>query len=225
MKQTNLQTFGKPPLPRGYSPSHILTYRRCEYKFLLAFIYKVKVETKFQPLLTGSSIHEDISKGIFTSEAPERQKMLNVAQEFLSEMPANPMFETTYEDPNNPGIFRGMIFGKPFIGIFDDHWVEERQGVDWKASKHNEKYDSDYEIQAYILNELFKQKYKHNLRKFTFVFLKDGFRYEAQSIYNGAVRNRTEKKIKSALDGISNYEFKKKRSYACQWCECKGLCI
>jgi len=213
-----------PPLPKGYSTSTILTYRKCGHKFLVIHVFHAKIE-KTASQSTGSDIHSDISECRFISEDPEKQRMLNVAQEFLSEMPTNPVFETTYEDPNNPGIFRGMIFGKPFIGIFDAHWVEERQGVDWKASKHNEKYDSDYEIQAYILNELFKQKYKHNLRKFTFVFLKDGFRYEAQSIYNGAVRNRTEKKIKSALDGISNYEFKKKRSYACQWCECKGLCI
>lgn len=82
--QAKLQTFGKPPLPKGYSPSHILTYRKCEYKFLLAFIYKAKVETKFQPLLKGSDVHEDISKGIFISKDPEKQRLTKYCKEFLN---------------------------------------------------------------------------------------------------------------------------------------------
>jgi len=79
VKQATLQTFGKPPLPRGYSPSHILTYRKCEYKFLLAYIYKAKVETKYKPLLEGSSIHELISKEIFISDDINTQNLLFTA--------------------------------------------------------------------------------------------------------------------------------------------------
>ena len=224
MKQTNLQTFGKPPLPKGYSPSHILMYRRCEYKFLLAFIYKVKVEAKFQPLLTGSSVHEDISKGIFTSEDPERQKMLTFAQNFLNNIPSNPVFETDINDRNNPGTFRGSVFEVPFLAVFDVHCPEDRIGIDWKTGKQKED-KSEYEIQAYILNELFRQKYKHNLRKFYFVFLKDGTTYEAQSMFNGTVRNRTETKIKNALEGVKKLEFKKSTSWACEWCDYRGFCI
>ncbi|HEY5525614.1 MAG TPA: PD-(D/E)XK nuclease family protein [Clostridium sp.] len=113
----------------------------------------------------------------------------------------------------------------PFLATFDVHWVDERIGVDWKVSEQKEKYSEDYDIQAYILNELFKQKYKNNLRKFYFVYLKDGSNYEAQSIYDGKVRNRTENKILNAIEGIKKLEFKKKTSWACEWCEYRSLCI
>lgn len=103
------------PLPKGYSPSHILTYRKCEYKFLLIFIYKAKVETKYKPLLDGSNIHEDISKRIFESEDSNKQNMLNVAKNFLVTMPENPVFETSFEDRNNPGTFKGKLFDLPFF--------------------------------------------------------------------------------------------------------------
>jgi hypothetical protein len=67
MKQSTIQTFQtfvKPPLPKGYSPSHILTYRKCEYKFLLAFVYKAKVETKYKPLLCFFKRWIDISSAV-----------------------------------------------------------------------------------------------------------------------------------------------------------------
>lgn len=222
--QAKHQTFGKPPLPKGYSPSHILIYRKCEYKFLLTFIYKAKVETKFQPLLTGSNVHEDISKSIFSSRDPEKQKLLNTAKDFLTTMPENPIFETTFEDKNNLGTFKGYLFDVPFLATFDVHWTEG-VGVDWKSGEHKDKYDGDYEIQAYILNELFKQRHGYQLKKFYFVFLKDGFVYQAQSIYKNAIRTRTETKIKNALEGVRKLEFKKKVSWACEWCDYKGMCI
>lgn len=99
MKQSTIQTFQtfvKPPLPKGYSPSHILTYRKCEYKFLLAFVYKAKVETKYKPLLEGSTVHELISNGIFISDDTIAQDYLSVAKDFLTEMPENPIFETAF---------------------------------------------------------------------------------------------------------------------------------
>ena len=215
----------KPPLPKGYSPSHILTYRKCEYNFLLAHIFKAPVKTTFQPLLTGSDIHEDISKGIFISEDPNIHRMLTVSHNFLSNMPENPIFEKSHEDVENPGTFKGTIFELPFLATFDVHWVDERIGVDWKVSEQKEKYYENYEIQAYILNELFKQKYQNNLRKFYFVFLKDGSNYEAQSIYDGTVKNLTESIILNAIKGVNRLEFKKQVSGACEWCEYRGLCI
>lgn len=227
MKQMQIQAYHssmKPPLPKGYSPSHILTYRKCEYKFLLTFIYKAKVETTYKPLLEGSSIHEDISKQIFVSDNPEKQNMLNVAHNFLFTMPENPIFETSFEDKNNPGTFKGHLFDLPFLATFDVHW-SEGLGADWKMSEQKEKYHGEYEIQAYILNELFKQKYGYQLKKFHFVFLKDGSTYQAQSIYKNAVRTRTETKIKNALEGVNKLEFKKKVSRACEWCDYRGMCI
>jgi len=227
MKQTQIQTFhssAKPPLPKGYSLSHILTYRKCEYKFLLSFIYKVKVETKYKPLLEGSNVHELISKREFISENKDTQKLLDVAYNFLQNMPENPVFETDYTDKNNPGTFKGKVFDVPFLATFDVHWTEGI-GVDWKTSEQKEKYHGEYEIQAYLLNELFKQKYGYQLKKFYFVFLKDGSTYQAQSIYKNAVRTRTETKIKNVLDGIKRLEFKKKMSFACEWCDYQGMCI
>lgn len=224
VKQAILQSFGKPPLPKGSSVSHILTYRKCEYKFLLAFIYKVKVETKYKPLLEGSSVHELISKNQFQSDDSNTQNLLSVAKNFLIEMPENPVFETSFEDKNNPGTFKGYIFDTPFLATFDVHWVEGL-GADWKLSEQKEKYYGEYEIQAYILNELFKQKYGYQLKMFYFVFLKDGSTYQAQSIYKGTVRNRTETKIKNALEGVKRLEFKKKVSFACEWCDYQGMCI
>jgi len=227
MKQSTIQTFQtfvKPPLPKGYSPSHILTYRKCEYKFLLAFVYKAKVETKYKPLLDGSAVHELISNGIFISDDPIVHDYLSVAKDFLTEMPENPIFETTFADKNNPGTLKGSIFETPFMATFDVHWIEGI-GIDWKMSEQKEKYHGEYEIQAYILNELFKQKYGYQLKKFYFVFLKDGSTYQAQSIYKNAVRTRTETKIKNVLNGVKQLEFKKKVSFACEWCDYKGLCI
>ena len=225
MTQANIQLLGKPPLPKGYSTSHVLTYRKCKYKFLLAYIYKVKVETKFKPLILGSNIHEDISRGIFISEEPGKQALLNVAHGFLNEMPANPVFETSISDTENPGTFKGSILEVPFLGVFDVHWPEERIGVDWKTGKFNEEYKNDYEIQAYVLNELFRQKYKRNLRRFVFVFLKDGFRYEAGCITDDRVRLRKEKMVRTALQEIKTLKFEKRISRACEWCDYRGICI
>lgn len=224
VSQSRIQTFGKPPIPKGYSPSHILTYRKCEYKFLLAYIYKVQVKTKYKPMLEGSSIHELISKGIFVSDDPVTQNLLATAKDFLIDMPDNPIFETSFEDKNNPGTFRGTVFNTPFLATFDVHW-SEGIGADWKSGEYHEKYKGEYEIQAYILNELFKQRYGYQLKKFLFVFLKDGYTYHAQSIYKNAVRTRTETKIKNALESIRKLEFKKKTSFSCEWCDYRGFCI
>lgn len=226
MKQTQIQTFSssvKPPLPRGYSPSHITTYRKCEYKFLLAFIFKAKGQ-KTEQLTKGSDVHSDISLGVFKSDDLDKQKLLNVAFNFLQKLPENPIFETTFEDKNNPGTFKGTVFNYPFLATFDCFWTEGI-GIDWKSGEYHEKYKGDYEIQAYILNELFKQKYGYQLKKMYFVFLKDGYEYQAQSIYKNAIRTRTESKIKNALEDIKRCKFEKKVSWSCQWCEYRGMCI
>lgn len=223
MSQTQLQTFGKPPLPKGYSPHHVITKRKCGRKFLLAYIFKAKGKQMPQ-LVMGSGVHTDISNGIFESTDPARQQLLNTAYNFLSKMPPDPTFETDFHDKNNPGVYKGTIFGLPFMAIFDVHWIVARIGIDWKLGTLKED-KTDYEIQAYILNELFLQTHKHNLRQLFFVSLKTGEVYEAQSIHNGPVRVRTEKKIKTALESIKRLEFEKKVSWACQWCEYQGMCI
>jgi len=227
MKQTQIQTFSsfqKPPLPKGYSTSHILTKRKCGYKFLLAYIYKAKGQ-RMEHLQYGSDVHEDISKGNFESDNPETQKLLDVARTFLEGMPANPIFETSIKDKNNPGTYKGRIFDQPFLGVFDVHWVEERIGVDWKSGSFHEDRKNDYEIQAYVLNELFMQRHGHYLRKFVFVFLKDGYQYEAECITDARAWKRKGNMIQNALDSIKKLEFEKRVSFSCQWCEYQGMCI
>lgn len=221
--QAKIQTSGKPPLPKGYSPSHILTKRKCGYKFLLAYIFKAKGKQMAQ-LTAGSNTHSDISKGIFESDDPQKQQRLTVAKKFLDKMPINPIFETDFSDKNNPGTYKGTVFDLPFMATFDVHWIYERLAADWKYGTLKED-KSDYEIQAYILNELFRHTHKHNLRHMFFVSLETGEIYEAESIQNGAVRTRTERKIKTALDSIKRLEFEKKVSWACRWCEYQGICV
>lgn len=221
--QAKLQAFGKPPLPKGYSPSHILTKRKCGHKFLLAYIFKATGKQMAQ-LVAGSDVHSDISHGIFESDDPKKQKLLNIAYEFLLKMPPEPIFETDFHDKNNPGTYKGTMFDLPFMATFDVHCIDARIGIDWKSGTLKED-KSDYEIQAYILNELFRQTHKNNLRKLLFVSLKTGEIYEAQSIYNGSVRTHTEKKIITALESIKRLEFEKKVSWSCQWCEYQGMCV
>ena len=97
MMQAKIQTFGKPPLPKGYSPSHILTKRKCGYKFLLAYILKAKGK-EMKQLTEGSDVHSDISHGIFESNDQTKQEKLSIAHKFLCTMPDNPIFETDYLD-------------------------------------------------------------------------------------------------------------------------------
>lgn len=224
MKQTSLQTFGKPPLPRGYTPTHVITKRKCGNKFLLAYVFKATGK-KTQYLISGQDVHKDISIGNFISEDPEKQKSLDVARNFLLKMPANPIFETDYKDKNNPGTYKGKIFNEPFLAIFDTHWVIERIGVDWKNGVFHEDHKNDYEIQAYILNELFRQTHGVPLKDFIFVFLKDGYEYHAECITDEKAWKRKGTMIKNALDSIKRFEFKKNVSWSCQWCEFQEMCI
>ena len=66
-----------PPLPKGYSTSTILTYRKCGHKFLVIHVFHAKIE-KTASQSMGSDIHSDISECRFISEDPEKQRMLNV---------------------------------------------------------------------------------------------------------------------------------------------------
>jgi hypothetical protein len=222
--QTTLQTEEKYSLPRGFSPSYIIGYRSCPRQFFIRYVLKVKPDFISPILEMGSRVHTAISQQVFRSDNPDEHAYLQVAREMLAELPGNPVFETTYDDPSNPGMFKGRCFSYPFIGFFDIHWVDPAMGADWKTGSYKQRKNPEYEIQAYILNELYQQKQGYKLNEFRFIFLADGEIYRAKSITPGSWRDRTEGRIKDAIRDIHAYRFPKKRSFACDWCEVSEYC-
>lgn len=222
--QTTLDTEEKYPLPRGFSPSHIIGYRSCPRQFFIRYVLKIRIAVTSPILEMGSRVHDAIARQMFESDNPEVQAYLNVAKEAMRTLPSNPVLETTYEDKNNPGRFFGRCFSYPFAGTFDIHWLDPAMGADWKTGSYKERKNGDYEIQAYLLNELFKQKYGFYLTEFRLIFLKDGYEYYAKSLIQGRSRTVTEKSILNALRDIHARRFPRKESFACGWCEVSQYC-
>ena len=222
--QTTLQTEEKYPLPRGFSPSHIIGYCTCPRAFFIRYVLKIKPEYISPILELGSNVHEKLANQIFESDNPDEQKYLTVAKESFDKLPENPIFETTYLDKNNPGKYTGFCFRYPFVATFDIHWLDPARGLDWKTGTYKERKNWQYEIQAYLLNELFKQRYKKDLTEFKFIFLSDGFEYRAKSRSHNGWKLRTEARIENALQDIQARRFDKKQSFACDWCDVQSYC-
>jgi len=172
----------------------------------------------------GSKVHGKIAKFDFEADNTIEQHMLKNAKKFLDGMPENPIMETTYEDKQNPGRFFGELFGHRCIGIFDFHWPDCSIAGDWKTGKLDLRYTQSYDVQAYILAELFKQKYGKSLDKFYFKFLRDGGLYPARSIVESELRDKTTDIILDALIGIDANEYLKCKGPLCNWCDAKKLC-
>jgi hypothetical protein len=177
-----------------------------------------------EAMLLGSKVHEKIAKFDFEAENAIERHMLNHAKKFLESLPSDPIMETTYEDKNNPGRFFGEVFGQKTIGIFDFHWPDHVIAGDWKTGKLDLRYTQSYDVQAYILAELFKQKYGKSLDKFYFKFLRDGGLYPARSITESELRDQTTDLILDALIGIDANEYLKCKGPLCNWCDAKKLC-
>jgi len=222
--QTQLQLEDKYPLPRGFSPSHIIGYIACPRSFFIRYVLKVKPDFISPVLELGSRVHEKLSNLIFESDNPEEQRYLSVAYDAFQRLPANPILETTYQDKTNPGRYTGQCLHYPFAATFDIHWLQPALGVDWKTGKYNERKNWQYEIQAYILNELYRQKNGYGINDFRFIFLDNGYVYHAQSLFLGELRTGIEEQIRSALDAIHARRFDKKVSYACSWCDVREYC-
>ncbi|MCK9571149.1 hypothetical protein M0R72_19525 [Candidatus Pacearchaeota archaeon] len=150
--------------------------------------------------------------------------MLTRAKAILDMYPPNPILETTYEDPNNPGRFHGNVLGERAIGIFDFHWSDIPCAGDWKTGKFDPRYTESYEVQAYILNELYKEKYNRSLTGFSFEFLKFGKIYNATCLSGSEKRNEIEEALKEALENINLCKFNKCKGPLCNWCDLIEYC-
>jgi hypothetical protein len=204
-----------------FSPSQINTYRTCPKKYYFQYVKKIPIETKSPWLEIGSKVHSQISKHDFESKDLMIRMMLRNAQKFLNNMPRDPIMETTYEDKDNPGRFYGDVLGRRFVGIFDYHWPDKQMAGDWKTGKLNLRYTDSYEIQAYILNELYKQKYDKYLEKFYFNFIKLDKIYTPQCIKDGSNINLM---IEEALRGIEAREFERNLGILCNYCDYAKIC-
>jgi len=119
------------------STSKINTYRHCPHKYFLQYIQKIKVDIKSEALEMGSRVHALISSRVFKSDIRIEQAMLTRAEAILGMYPPDPILETTYEDPKNPGRFYGDVCGERAVGIFDFHWVDLPFAGDWKTGNLN----------------------------------------------------------------------------------------
>jgi len=208
-------------LPKVFSPSQINTYRQCPKKYFFQYIEKIPIEIESPWLEIGSKVHSQISEYNFESDDLQLKSMLRNAQRFLNSMPPKPIMETTYEDKNNPGRFYGDVLGRRFVGVFDYHWVDHQIAGDWKTGKLDLQFTDGYEVQAYILSEMYKQKYDKPLEKFYFNFLR------IDTIYNPrCIKEDTDAKmqIEKALEGIESWSFNKSIGLLCDYCEYKSFC-
>lgn len=205
------------------SASKINTYIHCPKKYFFQYVQGMPFVPN-EAMLLGSKVHGKIAAFDFEADNTIERHMLKNAKKFLVKMPANPIMETTYEDKANPGRFFGEVFGQKTIGIFDFHWPTEAIAGDWKTGKLDLRYTQSYDVQAYILAELFRQKYGKPLGKFYFKFLRDGGLYPARSIAESELRDQTTDLILDALVGISSEDYRKCKGPLCNWCDARKLC-
>lgn len=205
------------------SATKINTYIHCPKKYFFQYVQGLPFVPS-EAMLLGSKVHGKIAAFDFSGDNALERHMLNHAKKFLNGMPANPVMETTYEDKNNPGRFFGDVFGQRTVGIFDFHWPDHVIGGDWKTGKLDKRYTQSYDVQAYILAELFKQKYNRDLETFYFKFLRDGGLYPAECLKPSEKRDQTTDLILDALVGITSEDYRKCKGPLCNWCDARKLC-
>jgi hypothetical protein len=211
-------------LPKVISTSQINTYRHCPYQYFLRYVLKIQTDIKSPELERGSRIHSNISNRIFESDDPLENDMLSRAKAILDMYPPNPILETTHEDPNNPGRFFGNVLGKRAIGIFDFHWANIPFAGDWKTGNFYEEYTESFEIQAFILDELYNNKYDKHLKGFSFEFLKSGKLYNAKSIAESETKSDIKELIHEAFENIDSGQFDRNKGILCKWCNLIEYC-
>jgi len=211
--------------PRNISYSQVSCYAKCPYQFYLKYVLGEKEPIKSPALELGSKVHDMIAKGMFVSSDPTEQTMLTNAKKFLDSMPSGGISETSFNDPHNPGRFYGSVCGQSAVAVFDVYWEPEvSTGCDFKSGKFYSSYTDQFEMQCYFLNETFKQKYDQNLKKFHFLFLRDGSVYSPKLLTEDKIKNKTEKAIKKVLFGISEGNYEKKCSSFCNYCGMNTIC-
>jgi hypothetical protein len=211
-------------LPKVISTSQINTYRHCPRQYFLRYVMKIETDTKSPALELGSKIHSSISNRCFDSDILIEKLMLTRAKAILDMYPPNPILETTYEDPHNPGRFFGDVLGKRAIGIFDFHWTDLPFAGDWKTGKFYPQYTESFEVQAYILNQLYKQHYDKHLNGFSFEFLKVGKVYDAKCLKEQESKNTIENAIKETFENIEWCKFDRQKGPLCKWCDLSKYC-
>jgi len=207
------------------SASKINTYHTCPRQFYFQYILHLKEPLESPWLELGNKVHAKLADNIFESEDIIEHKMLQNGKKFLDSMPQNPIQETNYSDSHNPGRLYGEIFGQEAVGIFDLHWAPtESTGADYKSGNFYKSYTSHFDTQAWILNELFKQKYDEPLKRFFFAFLKDGTVYEPLCITDEKENKKVERAIKKVLTGIEQEKYTKKCGNLCEKCSYNVYC-
>jgi hypothetical protein len=209
---------------KSISASAVNCYHSCPRKFYLQYILHLKSPLEAPWLKLGSDVHAKLAKNIFESEDPVEHGMLQNGKKFLDSMPPNPIRETTYEDKSNPGRFFGEIFGQKAVGIFDTHWPVEAIGGDYKSGSFYKTYVDHFDYQAWILNELFKQKYDKPLKEFYFPFLKTGTIYEPPCIKDEKAGKKVERAIKKILFNMEEGNYEKNCGNLCSMCDLSMFC-
>lgn len=206
------------------SMSQILDYRNCPLAYKVRYV--LNVEPPGPPsdaLERGSRVHTAIANGSDLAD-PAEMAMVERARAFLKAAPSDGIFETSYQDPDNPGYLVGNLHGIPAVGIFDVHWIDPPLAVDWKTGRFNRRYVVEYEIQAYVLNELYRQTYGHALDTMRFVFLRDGRIFDAGCLSESRSREVVAAEIDAAIAGIAAGLFERKVGPLCPHCDWWPYC-
>lgn len=206
------------------SASKLNTFHSCPRKFYLQYIKNLKSPLESPWLEFGSKVHSKLADGIFESEDPIEHEMLQRGKKFLDGMPSGPIKETVYSDPNNPGRFFGEVLGQRAVGIFDLHWPNECVGADWKTGSFYKSFTQHFDMQAWVLNELFKQAYDKPLKSFYFPFLKTDTVYQPACITDPKENAKVEKAIKKILFNMEEGNYEKKCSSLCPACSHNVFC-
>jgi hypothetical protein len=214
-------------LSKRLSTSKLNTYMNCPFKYYLQYVAEFKAKKTSKELEFGKYIHNLIATSNFNPLDSNNltQILLRRAQNFVNQLPSPYRLETSYSDPANPCRFLGEIEGKQFVGVFDIVWepVVARQGLDWKTGKFNNRYLEHLDIQAYILNELYKERYDVSMDEFYFKFLKTGDLYCPRCVHAPGAADETRSLIVDLIEGIEDRNFYKVKRL-CKWCEYKAIC-
>ncbi len=204
--------------------SQILDYRNCPLAYKVRYVLKVEPPCPpSEAMKRGSRVHAAIANGSDLAD-PGEMAMFERARAFLKTAPPNGIFETSYEDTNNPGCRIGNLHGIPAVGIFDVHWIHPPLGVDWKTGRFKPRHTTQYEIQAYVLNELYHQTYGHRLDAMRFVFLQNGAIFDARCLSEPKSHEVVAAEIDAAIAGIAAGAFERRVRPLCPHCDWWPYC-
>lgn len=212
------------PLPRVFSTSQIVTYGKCPRQYCYRYVLRIPSLVKTEAMEIGSRVHDAIATGAGPLPSEDEQDMVRCARSYCEVFPRGAVYETTFEDDDNPGRLYGDVCGRRFIGIFDVHWPSPAIAIDWKTGSYKPKYTVDLETQAYILGELYNERYDHPLEKMLFIFLRTNTIHEAKALAPSRSRTTAVTRIEKAIDRIEARAFDPRRSPLCSYCDHAAIC-